>query len=100
MATTSKPVMRSVNTSLREPTKIGSLFKNRRGDVIIVQLKEYQGFIFCNIRQFFQDKTGISRPTKKGIAIGLRKLDDLADLINKAIAKAHELGLLNNEGRP
>jgi hypothetical protein len=79
---------------LREPIEVGKFFKNRKGDVVVVQIKEYEGFVFCDIRQFFQDETGVSRPSKKGIAIGLRRLEDLAGLIDRTLAKARELGLI------
>jgi hypothetical protein len=86
--------------NLAEPIEIGKFFKNRKGDIVVVQIKEFEGIVFCDIRQFFQNDAGQSCPTKKGVAIGLRKLDELAGLINKAIAKARELGLIGVEGEP
>jgi hypothetical protein len=89
---------KSEAVGLPEPIEIGKFFKNRKGDIVVVQIKEFEGATFLDIRQFFTGDDGVSRPTKKGIAIGLRKLDELADLINKAIAKARALGLIREGG--
>ena len=83
--------------SLPQPIEIGKFFKNRKGDFVVVQIKQFEGITFLDIRQFFTSEDGKSVPTKKGVAIGLRKLEELAGLINKAIAKARELGLLHEE---
>jgi hypothetical protein len=87
-------------TNLTEPISIGKFWKNRRGDFVVVAIKQFEGATFLDIRQFFTGEDGVSRPTKKGIAIGLHKLDELAGLITKAIAKAREFGLLRQEGQP
>jgi hypothetical protein len=80
-----------------QPIEIGKFFKNRKGDFVVVQIKQFEGITFVDIRQFFTSEDGKSFPTKKGVAIGLRKLDELAGLINKAIAKVRELGLLRED---
>ena len=86
--------------SLERPIEIGKFFKNRRGDIIAVTIKEFEGVIFADIRQCFTGEDGVTRPTKRGVALSLRKLEELAGLINKAIAKARELGLPRDEGQP
>jgi hypothetical protein len=55
---------------LSEPIEVGKFFKNRKGDIVVVQLKEYEGVAFCDVRQFFTDDNGITRPTKRGVAVG------------------------------
>jgi hypothetical protein len=80
-----------------QPIEIGKFFKNRKGDFVVVQIKQFEGTTFLDIRQFFTAEDGKSFPTKKGVAIGLHKLEELAGLIDKAIAKARELGLLREE---
>jgi Transcriptional Coactivator p15 (PC4) len=80
--------------ALTEPIEIGKFFKNRKGDIVVVTIKQFEGVIFADIRQFFTGEDGVMRPTKKGVALSVRKLEDLAGLISKAIAKARELGLL------
>ena len=86
--------------NLTEPIEIGKFFKNRKGDFVVVQIKQFEGITFLDIRQFFTGEYGKSFPTKKGVAIGLRKLDELARLINKAITTARELGLIREDGEP
>jgi len=83
--------------NVTEPIEIGKFPKNRKGDFVVVAIKEFQGITYLDIRQFFTSEDGKSFPTKKGVAIGLRKLEELASLINKARAKVHELGLLDEE---
>ncbi len=80
--------------ALTEPIEIGKFFKNRKGDVIVVQIKSFEGVVFADIQQHFSGEDGVTRPTKKGVAVSLRKLEELAGLISKAIDKARELGLL------
>ena len=79
--------------NLTEPIQIGKFFKNRKGDFVVVQIKEFEGVVFCDIRQFFQNDAGQSCPTKKGVALTLRKLPELVGLLEKTLAKARELGL-------
>ena len=82
---------------LSEPIEIGKFFKNRKGDVIVVQIKQFEGVVFADARQFFTDSDGISRPTKKGLAISLRQLPELITLLGKALTKAHALGLVRED---
>jgi hypothetical protein len=82
---------------LPEPIEIGKFFKNRKGDIVVVQIKEFEGVVFCDIRQFFQNDAGRNCPTKKGVALTFRKLPELVELLEKTLAKARELGLLREE---
>ena len=84
--------------NLAEPIEIGKFFKNRKGDIVVVQIKELEGVIFADARQFFTDTDGISRPTKKGLAISLHRLPELVALLEKTLAKARELGLIRGVG--
>jgi hypothetical protein len=83
--------------NLTEPIEIGKFWKNRRGDAVFVQIKSYEGVVFCDIRQFFQNDAGQSCSTKKGVALTLDKLPELVDL-EKTLAKARELGLIREGG--
>jgi hypothetical protein len=89
---------KSEAVGLPEPIEIGKFFKNRKGDFILVQLKAFEGVVFADARQFFTDADGISRPTKKGLAISLRHLPELIALLGKALTKAHALGLIREGG--
>ena len=80
-----------------EPIEIGKFFSNRRGEFVVVAIKEFEGVIFADARKFYTGADGISRPTKKGLAVTLRKLPELVELLEKTLAKARELGLLNQK---
>jgi len=81
-----------------EPIEIGRFIKNRKGDFVVVQIKQFEGFTFLDVRQFFTGEDGKSRPTKKGIAVGLGKIEELARLVDKARKTAIERGLLRAQG--
>ena len=63
-----------------------------------IELSEYEGHPLINVRIWKTGSDGIDRPTVAGIALAIRKLPELADGINKALRKARELGLLDDEG--
>jgi hypothetical protein len=84
---------------LPEPIEIGKFFKNRKGDVIVVAIKQFEGVIFVDARQFFTNTDGISRPTRKGLMIALRHLPQLIALLGKALTRAHALGLIREGGK-
>jgi hypothetical protein len=83
---------------IAEPIEIGRFFKNRKGDFIVVQIKQFEGVVFADARQFFTDADGVSRPTKKGLAISLRHLPELIALLGKALVRARELRLIREGG--
>jgi hypothetical protein len=86
-------------TNIAEPIEIGKFFKNRKGDMIVVTIKQFENVVFADARQFVTDSDGISRPTKKGLAIALRHLPEFITLLGKALTKAHALGLIRNYDR-
>lgn len=43
-------------------------------------------------------KEGFSQPTTKGIALVVARLPDLAAVVNRAVKRAVELGLLDDDG--
>ncbi|MHA2085051.1 MAG: transcriptional coactivator p15/PC4 family protein [Candidatus Thorarchaeota archaeon] len=60
--------------------------KNDKGDMIRIQLKEYKGKHYLDIRNFYA-KDGKLNPTKKGISIP----DEIAfDVINAATDELHQ----------
>lgn len=83
-----------------EPIEIGKFFKNRKGDFIVVQIKSFEGVVFADARQFFTGTDGVSRPTRRGLAITLRKLPELVALLKQAIDTAKARGLLRDEAQP
>jgi hypothetical protein len=82
---------------LNEPVIVDKFFKNRRKDVIVVSLKTYEGVNLIDVRQFVPNEAGQDRPTSKGVAIKVQRLPDLAAAINKAVRKAQELGLIDDQ---
>jgi hypothetical protein len=83
--------------TLSEPIEVAKFFKNRRKDVIVVSLSTYEGCNLVDVRQHFHNEQGQMRPTNKGVAMVVLRLPDLAKAVNKALAKAKELGLLDDE---
>ena len=84
------------------PIEIGKFFKTPRhsGDVIVGSIREYEGRKFADFRLHYTDRDGCMKPTKKGLALSLRKLEEFAELIAKTITKARELGLIRQEDEP
>jgi hypothetical protein len=84
--------------TLPEPIETGKFFKNRwRQKVIVVSLATHQEINIVNVREHFVGSDGCMRPTTKGIAMSVRRLRELAKAINKAVAKAQELHLIDGQ---
>ncbi|MEH2485428.1 PC4/YdbC family ssDNA-binding protein [Bradyrhizobium sp. AZCC 2230] len=82
---------------LAEPVEIAKFWKNRgRNESLHVSLSEYEGHPLVNVRIYSTGSDGIDRPTPKGVAMGIRKLPELARAIVKAEAEARRLGLLDD----
>ena len=85
--------------TLDEPVVISRFFKNRRHDQIVTTLETYEGHNLLNVRTWYTDKkTGVDRPTAKGITMPVRRLPDFLKAVNDALSKARELGLLEEDG--
>ena len=90
--------MSTTTAPLAQPVEIAKFWKNRRrSESVHVSLSEYEGHCLINVRVYCTGTDGIDRPTPKGVAMGIRKLPELARAIVKAEAKARELGLLDVE---
>ena len=85
--------------AIESPIEISTFWKNRKGDAVRVSLQSWEGFQIVDIRQHFTASDGTLRPTKKGITLAVRRLPDLADALRKALAKAVELGLVEEAAR-
>jgi hypothetical protein len=83
---------------LPEPLEIAKFWANRRGEAVIVRLREYQGAAIVDARKHYTAADGTLKPTSKGLALSIRKLSLLAAGITKALARAREIGLLADEG--
>jgi hypothetical protein len=67
----------------------------RRG--VRVQLREFEGAALVDVRKHYTGADGKLQPTKKGLSLAIRRLPELAAAINKALAKAKQLGLVDDE---
>jgi hypothetical protein len=84
--------------TLDEPVVIDRFWKNRRKDAIVTTLSTFEGRNLVDVRQHFMNSEGKLQPTQKGVAIVVLRLPDLAKAVNKAMERARELGLLEDEG--
>jgi Transcriptional Coactivator p15 (PC4) len=83
---------------LTESVPVAKFWKSARDRQhhVRVELSDYEGHPLINIRIWQTGSDGIDRPTVKGIALAIRKIPELARAIDKARAKATELGLLHD----
>jgi pantoate kinase len=75
--------------TLPEPVEVAKFWRNRRGEAVIVSLREYEGRVLIDCRVNFTNKEGLS--------LVVLRLPDLAKAINKAMKQAQELGLLPDD---
>jgi hypothetical protein len=85
--------------AIAEPIEIAKFWKNRRHDAIIILLRSYEGRNFLDIRTH-EMKNGCLVPTKKGVTVAIPRMGELAAAVTKALEKARELGLLDDQGEP
>jgi hypothetical protein len=80
--------------NLRKPIVVGRFWANRKGEAVVVQLREFEGVALLDVRKYYTGRDGKMAPTKKGLSITIRRLPELAGALAKAEHKARELGLL------
>jgi hypothetical protein len=83
--------------TLPDPVEIAKFWKNRKGEAIVVSLSTYEGRNLIDVRQHFTTKEGKLQPTGKGVAMVVLRLPELAAAVNKALARAKELGLIDDD---
>jgi Transcriptional Coactivator p15 (PC4) len=84
---------------LAEPIEVAKWWKSRRRDIaVVVSLSAYEGHNLVNVREHFIGSDGCMRPTTKGLAMVVRRLPEFAAALAKALAKARELGLIDDDG--
>jgi hypothetical protein len=84
---------------LAEPVVVHRMWKNRRrNETVRVSLRDYEGRSLIDVRVYLTGADGIDRPTTRGIAMGIRKLAELARALARAETKALELGLIDGAG--
>jgi len=83
--------------TLAEPIE-WRLWKNRqRRDAIVVSISTFEGRNLIDVRQYFTNEQGQMRPTAKGIALAIDRLPELAKMMDKALRKAIELKLIDDD---
>jgi hypothetical protein len=80
--------------TLPEPIIVDRFWRNRRGEAVVTSLRQYESHVLCDLRVCFSNKDGQLQPTKKGLAVVVVRLPELAAAVNKALAKARALGLI------
>lgn len=58
-----------------------------RGETINVYIGEYAGRKYLHIREWYLDKDQEEKPTKKGVAIPVEKVEQLRNAIDKLLPK-------------
>jgi hypothetical protein len=82
---------------LPEPILVDRFWKNRRKDAVVIQLSSYEGHNLVDLRTHSMSSDGKLLPTKKGLAVSILRLPELAKAVTKALARARELGLIDDE---
>jgi hypothetical protein len=84
--------------TLAEPIE-WRLWKNRqRRDAVVVALSTFENRNLISVRLYTTSTEGKMLPTAKGVSLVVARLPELAAAINRAMAKAKELGLIADDG--
>lgn len=65
-----------------------TVHEKARGETINVYIGEYRGTKYLHIREWYVDKDQEEKPTKKGVAIPIDKIEALQDAIERLVPKA------------
>jgi len=87
----------SPRPTLPDPLQVDSFWRNRRHEAVVSTFSTLNGRNIFDIR-IHEMQNGRLVPTRKGVAIVVLRLLDLQKAITKAIKKAQELGLIDDEG--
>jgi hypothetical protein len=68
---------------------------NRR-ERLRVSIEQYNGTWLFNVRRWFEADDGSMRPGKRGFAIGVKHLPQIAEATAKALAQARARGLIHD----
>ena len=53
--------------------------KNNKTNYVQIELREYEGHPYVDVREFYDDEEGRRLPTKKGITFSPKVLDSVVD---------------------
>jgi hypothetical protein len=79
---------------LEEPVIVDRFWRDRAGRAIFTRLTTFEGHNLVDIRTFFTAGDGTMQPGK-GLSCSVTRLPDLLKALQKALAKAVELGLVD-----
>jgi hypothetical protein len=82
--------------SIPEPIVIGEFQANAR-EVARVSLETFNGSDLVQVRKWFRADDGKLHPGKRGIAVNVRHLPRLVELLTSALKKARVLRLIDGE---
>lgn len=63
-----------------------TIHEKSRGETINVYIGEYAGKKYLHVREWYLDKDQTEKPTKKGVAIPVEKVELLLEAIKKLMA--------------
>ncbi|MBZ0189228.1 MAG: transcriptional coactivator p15/PC4 family protein [Candidatus Obscuribacterales bacterium] len=67
-----------------------TVHEKARGETINVYIGEYRGTKYLHIREWYVDKDQEEKPTKKGVAIPLEKIEALRDAIERLVPNSEK----------
>ncbi len=76
---------------------VATIAKNSREEFRL-RLAEYHGKHYADLRVFIGEDADTRGPTKKGVAIGLAKIDEVIAALGRAKTEAIRLGYLASNG--
>ena len=87
----------TVRPKLAEPVIVDRCWVNRQHDALVITLSTFNDINLVDIRKHSMTRDGKLVPTPKGIALKVTRLPDLMKAVTKALKRARELGLLDDE---
>lgn len=67
-----------------------TVHEKARGETINVYVGEYRGTKYLHIREWYVDKEQEEKPTKKGVAIPIEKIEALKEAIERLVPNSEE----------
>jgi Transcriptional Coactivator p15 (PC4) len=89
---------RQQKSGTEEPIFVAEWAINIRRDSLRISLENFRGIPLINIRKWYVADDGEKRPTRRGIALSVKNLPELAEAISTALSIALERGLIEELG--
>ena len=77
------------------PVTISEWPKNKRGEVVRVALDSYNGNATIDLRIWWPGPDGELKPSRSGLTVGIKHLEQLAPALQAALEEARRRGLLD-----